>query len=173
MSVAEDKRMNSVNQILNAADAVSKVGQTLGVSGWHLVDQQSINAFGSLTGDQQWLHTDPVRAKQGPFGDCVAHGLYTLSLAGGGLFHETVRTSARTGVNYGCNRVRYPAPLLVGKRVRGHTVLKIAELLPEEGVQLVVEVTVEIESEHKPACVAEFIVRYFFDNPTKFLLSKI
>lgn len=148
--------------ISSAEEALSKVGQTLGVSDWHPVDQQSINAFGSITGDQQWLHTDPDKAKQGPFGGCIAHGLYSLSLAGGGFFHETVKANARMGVNYGCNRVRYPAPLLVGRRIRGYSVLKGAESLTGNGIQLVVEVTVEVESEAKPACVAEFIVRYFF-----------
>lgn len=148
--------------ISSADDALSKVGMTLGVSNWHLVDQASINAFGLLTADQQWIHTDPDKAKRGPFGGCVAHGLYSLSLAGGGLFHETVKVDAQMGVNYGCNRVRYPAPLLVGKRVRGHSVLKQAESIAGNGVQLVVEVTVEIESEAKPACVAEFVVRFFF-----------
>lgn len=149
--------------ILSSADeAFSKVGQKLGVSDWHLVDQIAINAFGSLTGDQQWIHTDPDKARAGPFGRCIAHGLYSLSLAGGGFFHETVKANAQMGVNYGCNRVRYPSPLFVGQRIRGHSILKHAELLDGNGVQLVVEVTVEIESEAKPACVAEFVVRYFF-----------
>lgn len=154
--------MPSENIIASVDQALQQVGQTLGISQWREVDQASINAFGALTGDDQWLHTQPERACQGPFGGCIAHGLYTLSLAGGGFFHETVKANARMGVNYGCNRVRYPAPLLVGKRIRGHSILKAAEALPGEGVQLVVEVVVEIESEQKPACIAEFIVRYFF-----------
>lgn len=150
-------------RISSAADALSKVGQTLGVSDWHLVDQESISSFGEITGDQQWLHTDPEKAKQGPFGSCVAHGLYTLGLAGGRFFHETVTTNARMAVNYGCNRVRYPAPLLVGKRVRGRAILMEAGPLPGDGLQLRVELTVEIEGGGpKPACVADFIVRYFF-----------
>lgn len=154
--MAEEQRITGI------ADVLGRIGQTLGVSDWHLVDQRSINEFGAITGDGQWLHTDPERAKHGPFGACVAHGLYTLSLAGGCLFHETVSTTAKMGVNYGCNRVRYPAPLLVGKRIRGHALLKGAEALPSDGVQVIVELTVEIEGEPKPACVAEFIVRYFF-----------
>lgn len=154
--------MSNELQISSADDAFSKVGQSLGVSNWHLVDQESIDAFGAITGDQQWLHSDPEKAQQGPFGGCVAHGLYTLGLAGGRLFHETVHTNARMGVNYGCNRVRYPAPLLVGKRVRGHAFLKEVEPLSGDGVQLLVELTVEIEGGPKPACVADFIVRYFF-----------
>jgi len=154
--------METKSNLSSADEALCKVGQTLGVSDWHLVDQSAINAFGSLTGDQQWIHTDPDKAREGPFGNCIAHGLYSLSLAGGGFFHETVKANARMGVNYGCNRVRYPSPLFVGKRIRGHSILRNAELLAGNGVQLVVEVTVEIESEAKPACVAEFVVRYFF-----------
>lgn len=148
--------------ITNTADAVRKVGMQLGSSEWRLVDQPSINAFGEITGDQQWLHTDPEKASQGPFGGCVAHGLYTLGLAGGIFFHDIVRTSARVGLNYGCNRVRYPSPLLVGSRVRGHAVLKAAVPMTDEGVQLLVEITVEIKDMPKPACVAEFVVRYYF-----------
>ncbi|MDO8457453.1 MAG: MaoC family dehydratase [Burkholderiaceae bacterium] len=154
--------MSNEIQISSADDALNKVGQTLGVSNWHLVDQESIDAFGAITGDQQWLHSNPEKAQQGPFGGCVAHGLYTLGLAGGRFFHETVHINARMGVNYGCNRVRYPAPLLVGKRIRGYAFLKEVGPLAGDGVQLVVELTVEIEGEPKPACVADFIVRYFF-----------
>lgn len=154
--------MADENLISGVAGLEGRVGQTLGVSSWHSVVQSSINAFGAITGDEQWLHTNAERAKQGPFGACVAHGLYTLSLAGGRFFHESVRTTAKMGVNYGCNRVRYPAPLLAGKRVRGHALLKAADPVPANGIQLLVELTVEIEGESKPACVAEFVVRYFF-----------
>ena len=154
--------MSDAVAISSIADAVQHVGMPLGSSNWRLVDQTSINAFGEITGDQQWLHTDPEKASQGPFGGCVAHGLYTLGLAGGVFFHDIVRVKARVGVNYGCNRVRYPSPLLVGSRVRGHAVLKAAEPIIGEGVQLLVEMTVEIEDVAKPACAAEFIVRYYF-----------
>lgn len=154
--------MSGANTINSTEDALLKIGSELGLSQWRMVDQQSINAFGAVTGDEQWIHTDPEKAGQGPFGGCIAHGLFSLSLAGGGFFHETVKVKARMGVNYGCNRVRYPSSLLVGKRVRGRSVLKSAEAIPGNGVQLGVEVTVEIEEAPKPACVAEFIVRYFF-----------
>jgi acyl dehydratase len=154
--------MTNVNIISNTESAISLIGKELGVSQWRLVDQQSINAFGAVTGDEQWIHTEPEKAAEGPFGGCIAHGLYSLSLAGGGLFHETVRVKSRMGINYGCNRVRYPSSLMVGKRVRGRSVLKSAEAIPGNGVQLAVEVTVEIEDAPKPACVAEFLVRYFF-----------
>ena len=148
--------------IASVADAQARVGQTLGVSDWHRVEQAAVDAFGAVTGDEQWLHTDPEKAREGPFGACIAHGLFTLGLAGGRFFHETVRTTARMGVNYGCDRVRYPMPLRVGQRVRGRAELKSAEALPDNGVQLRVVMTVDIEGEGKPACVAEFIVRYFF-----------
>ncbi len=154
--------MTDAMVISSPADALNKVGQTLGVSTWRLVDQASVTSFGEITGDQQWLHTDVEKARQGPYGGCVAHGLYTLALAGGGFFHEIVQTNARVGLNYGCDRVRYPAPLRVGHRVRGYAVLRSAKPLEDDGVQLLVEVTVEMEGTIKPACVAEFIVRYFF-----------
>lgn len=154
--------MTSKLTITSIEDAMTQIGQELGLSQWRLVDQQSINVFGAVTGDEQWIHTDADKASKGPFGGAIAHGLYTLSLAGGGFFHETVKVNARMGVNYGCNRVRYPSSLLVGKRVRGRSILKGAEAIPGNGVQLVVEVAVEIEEAPKPACVAEFIVRYFF-----------
>jgi len=162
VSFERGAQMSDAVVISSIADAVRQVGMPLGSSNWRLVDQPSINAFGDITGDQQWLHTDPEKASQGPFGGCVAHGLYTLGLAGGVFFHDIVRTHARVGLNYGCNRVRYPSPLLVGSRVRGHAVLKAAEPMADEGVQLLVEITVEIENMAKPACVAEFVVRYYF-----------
>jgi acyl dehydratase len=148
--------------ISSTADALGRVGLPLGVTEWHRVEQTAVDTFAAVTGDEQWLHTDPEKAREGPFGACIAHGLFTLGLAGGKFFHETVRTTARMGVNYGCDRVRYPMPLRVGQRIRGRAEMKAAEALPDNGVQMCVAMTVDIEGEGKPACAAEFIVRYFF-----------
>jgi acyl dehydratase len=154
--------MTNDTGISGVADALTRVGQTLGVTDWLRVEQTAVDTFAAVTGDEQWLHTNPEKAREGPFGACIAHGLFTLGLAGGKFFHETVRTTARMGVNYGCDRVRYPMAVRVGRRIRGQAELKSAEALPDNGVQMRVAMTVDIEGEGKPACVAEFIVRYFF-----------
>ena len=137
------------------------VGQELGVGDWVEVDQDRINGFADATGDHQWIHVDPERAAQGPFGTTIAHGYLTLSLipslGGGGL----PVTGAKMGINYGLDRLRFITPVKVGSRVRARR--KLLEVKEGEGfVQLKVEVTVEIEGEDKPACVAETLSRAYF-----------
>jgi len=136
------------------------VGQELGVSDWLVIDQARIDAFAHATGDQQWIHTDPVRAAAGPFGNTVAHGFLTLSLLP--LLFDTGFTVAnvRMGINYGLNRVRFMAPVRVGSRLRGRFSLQSYEVI-EGGAQLVVVATVELEGSTKPACVAESVTRRF------------
>jgi acyl dehydratase len=136
------------------------VGQELGAGDWVEVDQDRINGFADATGDHQWIHVDPERAAQGPFGTTIAHGYLTLSLipslGGGGL----PVTGAKMGINYGLDRVRFIAPVKVGSRVRARR--KLLEVKEGEGfVQLKVEVTVEIEGSDKPACVAETLSRAY------------
>ncbi len=143
-------------------ELISHVGHVLGTSAWHIVDQNMINQFAEATGDRQWIHVDPERAVHGPFGRCIAHGLLTLSMAGGGLFHEVVKVNARMGVNYGCDRVRYPSPLPVDSRIRASALLVQAQSVDISTVQLLVRITVEVEGGPKPACVADFIARYQF-----------
>ena len=137
-------------------------GSTLGVTAWQTVDQAQIDAFAQATGDTQWIHVDPLRAAGGPFGGCIAHGLLTLSLAGGAFFHRLVRCDAKLGINCGCDRVRYPAVVRVGARVRGRADVQTAEPIGNDGVQMVVRMTVEIDGESRPGCVADFVVRYHF-----------
>ena len=137
-----------------------KVGQSVGVSDWIAVDQPRIQAFADATEDQQWIHTDPARAAAGPFGTTIAHGFLTLSLLP--RFYETafrVR-EVRMGINYGLDRVRFPAPVPVDSRLRGRFVLKRLELI-EGGVQMMVEVTVECEAGGKPVCIAESLTRQY------------
>ena len=143
-------------------EAVARAGSSLGTTAWFIVSQEVVDAFGQATGDVQWIHTDPVRAATGPFGACVAHGLLTLSLAGGKFFHELVQTTAQSGVNYGCDRVRYPTPVRVGTRIRAEAQVVEATKLEPTVVQMKVRITVEVEKESRPACVADFIVRYLF-----------
>jgi acyl dehydratase len=135
-------------------------GQDLGKSDWHEVTQQAIDAFADVTGDHQWIHVDSERAKETPFGGTIAHGYYTLSLAPmftGQIFSLDGFAFA---VNYGLNKVRFPAPLPVGSRVRMHARLKGLDDLPG-GAQLTVEVTFEREGEEKPVCVAETVARVY------------
>ena len=149
-------------ELTGVQEVLQQTGQTLGLSRWHVVDQSMINAFGLLTGDPQWIHTDPERAAHGPFGACVAHGLLTLSLAGGLLFHEAINIKARMGVNYGNDKVRYPAPLPVGSRIQGVATLVFAQAIEGNGVQMVVRMTVQAQAISKPVCVADFVLRLYF-----------
>jgi acyl dehydratase len=136
------------------------VGSLLGTSDWLVIDQSRIDQFAAVTGDDQWIHVDPARAAASMFGSTVAHGFLTLS-----LLPVLQRTSHRIdgvlmGVNYGLNRVRFPAPVPVGSRVRAQFKLLAFERIPG-GVQLVNEATVEREGAAKPVCVAEWVLRQY------------
>lgn len=136
------------------------VGELLGTSDWMPVDQARIDAFAQATGDLQWIHTDPVMAARGPFGSTVAHGFLTLSLISVMFDTAFTITHSRMGLNYGLNRVRFPAPLPAGTRVRGHFRLTAYEAV-EGGAQMTIEVTVEAEGQAKPVCVAESVTRRY------------
>jgi acyl dehydratase len=136
------------------------VGQQVGVSDWLEVTQQRIQLFADATGDHQWIHVDPARAKAGPFGTTIAHGFLTLSLLPEMSAKAFAISDVRMGVNYGLNRVRFPAPVPSGSRLRGHFKLAAFEPL-EGGAQLTVEVTMEREGSDKPVCVAESVSRRY------------
>ena len=142
------------------ADLKPLVGQVIGSSDWLLVDQRRIDLFAEATGDHQWIHVDPVKAAQGPFGKTIAHGFLTLSLLPE-LFAKAFDIGdVRMGVNYGLNKVRFTAPVPAGGRVRGRFVLR--EYLPlDGGAQLTVEATIELEGSAKPACIAETLSRRY------------
>jgi acyl dehydratase len=135
-------------------------GEHLGYSDWHTVDQKTVDMFAEATGDHQWIHVDPDRAAKGPFGRTIAHGFLTLSLIPA-LTEQIFRIhGVRMGVNYGLNKVRFPAPLPVGNRVRaGMEVAEVTDV--EDGVQVVSRVTVEVEGATKPCCVAETVSRFY------------
>ena len=136
------------------------VGTEIGVSDWIPITQERIDRFAEATGDHQWIHTDPERAAKGPFGTTIAHGYLTLSLLpviGEGML---VVEGVTMGVNYGTNKVRFPAPVPVGSRVRGRVSLSDVSDV-EGGVQIVTVVTVEVEGGGKPACVAESVSRLY------------
>jgi acyl dehydratase len=141
-------------------DLRTKVGEELGVSDWHEVTQEAVNAFAEVTGDDQWIHTDPVRATQTPFGGTIAHGYYTLSLHP--MFAEQLLRfeGFAFAVNYGLDRVRFPAPLPVGNRVRMRiTLLAVDDVLG--GAQIKLKLTFEGEGALKPVCVAESLTRVY------------
>jgi len=147
------------------ADLQALVGTELGRSDWMVIDQARIDAFAQATGDHQWIHVDPARAATGPFGATVAHGFLTLSLVpmlGAASFEID---DVHTGINYGLDRVRFPAPVRVGSRVRGVFVLRRFEPLPG-GAQMTIEATIELEGSPKPACVAESVSRRYAGNVT-------
>jgi acyl dehydratase len=142
------------------AELQSLVGQDIAESDWITVDQSRIDRFADATGDHQWIHVDPQRAAAGPFGTTVAHGFLTLSLLPEMAASAFEVRGSRMGVNYGLNRVRFPAPVPVNSRLRGRFKLQSFEPI-DGGVQMVMEVTMEREGSAKPVCVAESIVRRF------------
>jgi acyl dehydratase len=141
-------------------DLQALVGQEIGVSDWILVDQKRIDQFAEATGDHQWIHVDPVKAAQGPFGTTIAHGFLTLSLMPELFATAFAIDDVRMGVNYGLNKVRFTAPVPSGSRVRGHFVLHGYHTI-EGGAQMAVTVKVELEGSAKPACVAEALSRRY------------
>jgi acyl dehydratase len=138
----------------------AKVGEELGVSEWHEVTQDEIDAFADATGDHQWIHVEPERAAQTPFGGTIAHGLYTLSLGPRFTFAMFTIEGFAFGLNYGYNKVRFPAPLPVDSRVRMRATLSSVDDVPG-GVQLTITQTFEREGEEKPVCVAESVARMY------------
>lgn len=145
------------------AAVMAAPGCDLGVTDWLPVSQERIDLFAQASGDHQWIHVDPARAAAGPFGACVAHGYLTLSLANYFLPRLIAYDRLRMGVNYGCDKVRFPAPVKVDSRVRGHGLVLRAEPAGD-GVQVTVRVTVEIEGSDRPGCVVDTISRLFFNE---------
>ena len=145
----------------SAADIMAAAGKELGTSDWLTVDQQRINTFAEATGDDQWIHVDEQKAKDGPFGCTIAHGFLTLSLLPQFGWQIYSAPNAAMAINYGLNKVRFVNPVKVGAKLRSTAVLSEATEVPG-GVQMVVVQTVEIEGQDKPACVAETVTRIYF-----------
>ena len=138
----------------------SSVGQHLGHSDWHEVTQEQVNQFADATGDHQWIHVDPERAKDGPFGRTIAHGYLTISLAP--LFMKDILQvkGMAMGLNYGINKLRFPSPVPVGSKLRaGAQVASVEDVTG--GVQVTLDLTFEIDGQEKPACVAQCVYRYY------------
>ena len=138
----------------------TRVGDELGVSEWHEVTQEKVDAFAEVTGDDQWIHTDPERAKETPFGGTIAHGYYTLSLAPRFSYDLFKLDGVAFGLNYGLNKVRFPAPMPVGDRVRMRMELQSVEDIPG-GAQITMKLTFERAGGDKPVCVAEALSRVY------------
>ena len=136
-------------------------GDTFGPSSWLEITQERIDQFADATGDHQWIHVDPEKAAQGPFGTTIAHGFLTLSLLVNFLYEVRPESGEfRMGINYGVNRVRFPAPVPVGSKLRANfKVLEVTDV--EGGIQVVTEGTVEREGGEKPVCVAEMVSRHY------------
>jgi acyl dehydratase len=142
-------------------DLLGQEGLSLGASDWLTVDQAQIDAFAALTGDDQWIHVDPVRAATGPFGKTIAHGYYTLSLVNGFLPQLIEVRGFSAGVNVGADYLRFVAPVPVGSRLRCVGEIRKVEVVKGDAVQATYRMTVEIEGADKPACVVDAIARYF------------
>jgi acyl dehydratase len=146
---------------INGIDELkTRVGDELGVSDWRDVTQADIDKFAEVTGDDQWIHVDPERAKDTPFGGTIAHGYFTLSLAPVFSYELFELTGIAMGINYGANKVRFPAPLPVGSRVRMRMSLQDVTDIPG-GAQLTMVLTFERDGGDKPVCVAETLSRVY------------
>jgi acyl dehydratase len=144
-----------------------KIGTELHCGPWLEIDQQRIDTFAAATGDQQWIHTDPERSRlESPYGATIAHGYLTLSLlplltqSNAPGFFELNYPGMRLRINYGLNRVRFPAPVTVGSYIRSRTMLQDLQRV-EKGVQFTYQITIDIQGNSKPACSAEFLARVF------------
>jgi acyl dehydratase len=146
---------------VNGIDGLrAQIGNPLPPSEWHLVTQEQVNQFADATGDHQWIHVDPERAKAGPFGGPIAHGYLTLSLAPY-LLPKVMRVEGfAMGVNYGLNKLRFPSPVPVGGNLRlNATITDVKEV--SGGVEVTVDMNFEVEGKDKPACVAQAVYRYY------------
>ncbi|WP_182903458.1 MaoC family dehydratase [Microbispora sp. H10830] len=147
---------------VNGLDEIRALaGKDLGHSGWLGIAQERVNTFADATDDHQWIHVDPDRAKDGPFGGTIAHGYLTLSLVIP-LFNELLDIQGvKMSINYGLEKVRFPSPVKVGSRIRLAAAVVSVEDVPGDGVQMLLDFTVEIEGANKPACVARAIYRHY------------
>ena len=139
---------------------LSAVGEKLGPTDWLAIEQERVDQFADATGDHQWIHVDPERAKEGPYGGTIAHGYLTLSLVNLFLPDLMRVENVSMGVNYGTDKTRFPAPVPVGSRIRGVGEVVAAEEVKGGAVQVTVRVTVEVEGGARPACVVDTISRF-------------
>jgi acyl dehydratase len=138
------------------------VGRGFGPTAWLLIEQARINAFADATDDHQWIHVDAARAAKGPFGGTIAHGFLTLALAYHFLPQLITAPTAKLCINYGCDRVRFPAVVRAGAQVRARAEILSAGEAGAGAVQVKIQVTIEVQGSDKPVCVADTLNRYYF-----------
>jgi acyl dehydratase len=148
-----------VKSFPSVASLTGAVGTVLGPGPWLEIDQDRVDLFADATGDHQWIHVDPERAAGGPFGGTIAHGYLTLSMLPVLMKDLYAVDGVKLGINYGLNKVRFPAPVRVGSKVRLTAEIASVDEIPG-GVQVVLRSTVEADGTDKPVCVAESVVRY-------------
>ena len=150
--------------VIDIDDLSAHVGRPLGLSSWRRISQDDVTAFATLTGDEQWIHVDPERAAAGPFGTTVAHGYFTLSLSTQVLDEVLTVKGAGVVLNYGSDRVRFPAPIRVGSRIRAQ--VELASVKPlSGGAQATYRLTYEVAGQQKPGCVADIVYHYYGEFP--------
>ena len=147
--------------VVTFEEAKSLAGQDLGVTEWREVTQQMVNTFADATDDQQWIHVDPERAKDGPFGAPIAHGFLTLSMIIPFWSELFDVSDVKTKVNYGLDKVRFTSPVKVGSRIRMKGSIADVREVKGNGLHIVVDSTIEIEGEERPAVVATFLARFY------------
>ncbi|HRO29854.1 MULTISPECIES: MaoC family dehydratase [Micrococcaceae] len=147
--------------VVTFEEAKSLAGKDLGVTEWREVTQQMVNTFADATDDQQWIHVDPVRAKDGPFGAPIAHGFLTLSMIIPFWSELFDVSDVRTKVNYGLDKVRFTSPVKVGSRIRMKGSIADVQEVKGNGLHIVVDSVIEIEGEERPAVVATFLARFY------------
>ena len=143
------------------ADLPQHVGAVLGETEWLEISQERINTFADATGDHQWIHVDVEKAKDGPFGAPIAHGYLTASLANLFLPQLLEVQNTSMGVNYGCDKIRFPSPVPVGSKIRGTGTVTSVEETKDGGFQVKVTITIQIEGNDRPACIIETISRFY------------
>jgi acyl dehydratase len=149
-------------RVFNGVDEISGLaGEHLGTSDWVTVEQKHVDQFAEATGDHQWIHVDPERAAQGPFGGTIAHGFLSLSLLPVLVGQVYKIDGTRMGINYGLNKVRFTSPVPVGSKVRAQVTLANVERTKDGAVQLTTSITVELEGAERPALVAEWLTRQY------------
>lgn len=147
--------------VRNTQDFRTLIGEEIGTSSWVEVTQEQIDGFADLTGDHQWIHTDSERAASGPFGTTIAHGYLTLSLLIPLLEEVFVVENRTSSINYGLDKVRFPAPVPSGSRVRMSAILAEATDV-DSGVQVKIDCIFEVDGQERPACVARAVLRHHF-----------
>lgn len=145
--------------VRHPADLLEMVGEELGTTDWYPITQQQVNLFADVTGDHQWIHTDPQRAAHGPFRGTIAHGYLTLALASRALDDVLVVDKLDAALNYGLNKVRFPAPVPVGSKIRATAVVTSAKRR-DAGVEVVFGLVFETDGSSRPACIADWVVIY-------------